>query len=85
MDNGKSIELEEQYDDCQKMKERYEHIGKEFKSYEEYYSRLASLNPTVVTVLNSYSTMIDLFAQTEHTDDFYEIGTSIDSTDNESD
>ena len=87
-DVEKAIELEEQYDDCQKMKERNEHISKAFKTYEEYYSRLISLNPTVERIINSDITIIDLYSQADTAEDFYDVidtDTSIESTDNESD
>ena len=67
-DKEKSIELEEQYDDCQKMNERYEHISKAFKTYEEYYSRLINLSPTVGTIINSDVTMIDIYPQDDTND-----------------
>ena len=87
-DVEKAIELEEQYDDCQKVKERNEHISKAFKTYEEYYSRLIGLNPTVERIINSDITIIDLYSQADTTEDFYDVidtDTSIESTDNESD
>ena len=87
-DKEKSIELEEQYDDCQKMKERNEHISKAFKTYEEYYSRLINLSPTVGTIINSDVTMIDIYPQDDTNDNLYaaiETDTSNESTDNESD
>ena len=89
-DKEKSIELEEQYDDCQKMNERYEHISKAFKTYEEYYSRLINLSPTVGTIINSDVTMIDIYVNEikDWNDNLYaaiETDTSNESTDNESD
>ena len=87
-DKDNPTELEEQYNLCQKMAERYEHINKEFKPYEEYYSKLQGLYPTVERVINSDDTMIDLFTQNDTESDFYdaiEVDTSIESTESQSD
>ena len=85
----KIIDQEELYDDCRKMKESYEHISKEFKSYEEYCSYIQNIMPTVQVERNSTDVNMTEFFENEDSDDrFYalvETGSSLDSTDDDSD
>ena len=83
------IEQEDLYDDCRKMKESHEHISKEFKSYEEYCSYIQNHMPTVQVERNSTDVnMTEFFERTDSNDRFYELvetGSSLDSTDDNSD
>ena len=66
------MDQEALYDDCRKIKESYEHISKEFKSYEEYCSYIQNNRPTVQVERNSTDVnMSELFENADSDDSFY--------------
>ena len=72
MSDKESIELEEQYDDCSHLKERTAHISKEFESYNEHWTKLSNIMPTVEREINSDSNdNIDIYPESEQDNDFY--------------
>ena len=86
-DNESLIDMNSQYDDCQKLAQRIETLNKQFESYQAYCDYVTSNAITVQGIIPSNEEIsIDLFSQDgEDESDFYSYSDSDDDSSGETD